>query len=76
MGALGETISRVLLAVGFATPVPVAVVVSVMLVATVTVHLSKGSSCRATGYEYTVALTAAARLLHSPDRDRSRSMPW
>jgi putative oxidoreductase len=42
MAALGEIVSGVLLAAGLATPLAAAVLVSVMLVAIVTVHISKG----------------------------------
>lgn len=58
--ALGETVSGVLLAVGFATPAAVAVVVSVMLVAAVTVHLGKGFFAQSGGYEYAFVLAVAA----------------
>jgi putative oxidoreductase len=61
--ALGEIVSGLLLAVGFATPAAVAVVVSVMLVATVTVHLSKGFFVQNVGYEYAFVLAAAALTL-------------
>jgi putative oxidoreductase len=60
MAALGETLSGLLLAVGFATPAAVALVVSVMLVAAVTVHLGKGFFAQNGGYEYVFVLAAAA----------------
>jgi putative oxidoreductase len=60
LAALGETISGVLLATGLATPAAVAVVVSVMLVATVTAHSSKGFFVQNGGYEYAFVLAAAA----------------
>jgi putative oxidoreductase len=63
MAALGETASGAFLAVGFATPVAVAVVVSVMLVAIVTVHLGKGFFAQNGGYEYPLVLVVAALTL-------------
>jgi putative oxidoreductase len=63
MAALGEMIGGVLLVAGFATPAAVAIVVSVMLVATVTVHLSKGFFAQNGGYEYCFVLVAAALTL-------------
>jgi putative oxidoreductase len=60
MAAFGETLGGVLLAVGLATPAAVAIVVSVMLVAVVTVHLSKGFFAQNGGYEYPLVLTVAA----------------
>ena len=63
MAALGETAGGVLLAVGFATPAAVAVVVSVMLVAIVTVHLGKGFFAQNGGYEYPFVLAVAALTL-------------
>jgi putative oxidoreductase len=60
MAALGETLSGLLLAVGFATPAAVALVVSVMLVAAVTVHLGKGFFAQNGGYEYGFVLAMAA----------------
>ncbi len=63
MAALGETLSGALLAVGLATPAAVAIVVSVMLVAVVTVHLSKGFFAQNGGYEYAFVLAAAALTL-------------
>jgi putative oxidoreductase len=63
MAALGETVSGVLLVVGLATPAAVAVVVSVMLVAVVTVHLGKGFFAQNDGYEYAFVLAMAALTL-------------
>lgn len=63
MAALGETLSGVLLAVGLATPAAAAVFVSVMLVAVVTVHLSKGFFAQNGGYEYAFVLALAALTL-------------
>ena len=60
MAALGETVGGVFLAAGLATPAAVAIVVSVMLVAVVTVHLGKGFFTQNGGYEYPLVLTAAA----------------
>jgi putative oxidoreductase len=60
MAALGETLGGVLLAVGLATPAAVAIVVSVMLVAVVTVHLGKGLFAENGGYEYPLVLAVAA----------------
>jgi putative oxidoreductase len=63
MAALGETVSGALLAVGLATPAAAAVVVSVMLVAIVTVHLGKGFFAQNGGYEYPLVLAVAALTL-------------
>ena len=63
MAALGETVGGAFLAVGFATPAAVAIVVSVMLVAVVTVHLSKGFFAQNGGYEYPLMIAAAALTL-------------
>ena len=60
MAASGETAGGVLLAVGFATPAAVALIVSVMLVAVVTVHLGKGFFAQNGGYEYPFVLAVAA----------------
>ena len=60
MAAFGETVGGVLLAVGLATPLAAAVVVSVMLVAVVTVHLGKGFFAQNGGYEYPFVLAVAA----------------
>jgi putative oxidoreductase len=63
MAALGETLGGLLLAAGIITPVAAAIVVSVMLVAAVTVHLGKGFFAQSGGYEYTFVLAAAALTL-------------
>ena len=63
MAALGETVSGALLAVGLATPAAAAIVVSVMLVAVVTVHLNKGFFAQNGGYEYAFVLQVAALTL-------------
>lgn len=60
MAALGEVISGLLLAIGLATPAAAAIFVSVMLVAVVTVHLSKGFFAQNGGYEYAFVLAVAA----------------
>ena len=63
MAALGETVSGALLAAGFATPLAVAIVVGVMLVAIVTVHLGKGFFAQNGGYEYPFVLAVGALTL-------------
>lgn len=63
MAALGETVGGVLLAVGLATPAAAAIVISLMLVAIVTVHLSKGFFAQNGGYEYPFVLAIAAMAL-------------
>jgi putative oxidoreductase len=63
MAAMGETVSGALLAVGLATPAAAAVVISVMLVAVVTVHLDKGFFAQNGGYEYAFVLAVAALTL-------------
>ena len=63
MAALGETLGGVLLAIGFATSAAVAVVVSVMVVAVMTVHLAKGFFAQNGGYEYPFLLAVAALSL-------------
>ena len=63
MAALGETVSGALLAAGFATPVAAALVVSMMLVAIVTVHFGKGFFAQNGGYEYPLVLAVAALTL-------------
>ncbi len=60
MAALGETVSGVLLALGLATPAAAPIVISVMLVAVVTVHLTKGFFAQKGGYEYAFVLAVAA----------------
>jgi putative oxidoreductase len=63
MAALGEIVSGALLAFGLATPAAAAIVVSVMLVAVVTAHLSKGFFAQNGGYEYAFVLAVAALTL-------------
>lgn len=63
MAAFGETLGGVLLPVGLATPAAVALVVSVMLVAVMTVHLGKGFFAQNGGYEYPLVLAVSALTL-------------
>ena len=63
MAALGETVSSGLIALGFAIPLTLAVVVSVMMVAVVTVHFGKGFFAQKGGYEYPLVLAVAALTL-------------
>lgn len=63
MAALGETLGGVLLAAGLATPAAAAIVVSVMLVAVMTVHLGKGFFAQNGGYEYPLMLAVAGLTL-------------
>jgi putative oxidoreductase len=63
MAALGETVGGGRIALGFATPLTVAVVVSVMMVAVVTAHLGKGFFAQNGGYEYPLVLAVAALTL-------------
>jgi putative oxidoreductase len=60
MAGLGETGGGLLLALGLLTPVAAALVISVMLVAAVTVHIQKGFFNQNGGYEYTLVLGVAA----------------
>ena len=57
---LAEAVGGLLLALGFATPVAAALIVAVMLVATVSVHLKHGFFNQAQGYEYPLVLATAA----------------
>ena len=63
MAASRETVSGALLAVGLAIPAAVAVVVSLMLFAGVTVHLGKGFFASNGGYEYPFVLAMFALTL-------------
>ena len=63
MAALGETVSGTLLAVGLATPVAAAIVVSLMLVAIVAIHLGKGFFAQDHSYEHPLVLAMAALTL-------------
>ena len=60
MAGLAEMSGGLLLAFGLITPVAAAMVVSVMLVAALTVHVKKGFFVQDGGYEYTLALGVAA----------------
>jgi putative oxidoreductase len=60
LAGLAETGGGVLLALGFLTPAAAAIVFSVMLVATLSVHLKKGFFLANGGYEYTLVLGVAA----------------
>ena len=60
LAGLTEAGGGVLLAVGLLTPLGAALIASVMIVATITVHLKKGFSAASGGYEYNLMLAAAA----------------
>jgi len=60
LAGLTETGGGVLLALGLLTPLGAALVASVMLVATITVHLKSGFFAADGGYEYNLVLAAAA----------------
>jgi putative oxidoreductase len=60
MAGLAESGGGLSLALGFLTPAAVAIVVSVMLVAAVSVHIKKGFFLTNGGYEYTLVLSIAA----------------
>jgi len=60
MAGLAETVGGLLLALGLLTPIAAALVFSVMLVATVAVHLQKGFFAQNGGYEYTLLLGIGA----------------
>jgi putative oxidoreductase len=60
LAGLTETGGGVLLALGLLTPLGAALIASVMLVATITVHLKNGFFAAGGGYEYNLVLTAAA----------------
>ncbi len=71
MAGLAEMAGGLLLALGLVTPVAAGIVLSVMLVAAVTVHLEHGFFIQNGGYEYTlmaglaalsVAFTGAGRI--------------
>ena len=59
MAGLVEAGAGLLLAVGFLTPMAAAIVLSVMLVAGVTVHVKQGFFITSGGYEYTLVLGVA-----------------
>ena len=60
LAGLTEAGGGVLLALGLLTPLGAALVASVMLVATITVHLKNGFFAAGGGYEYNLVLAAAA----------------
>ena len=60
---IGETVGGLFLAAGFLTPAAAAAVVAVMVVAAVSVHITKGFFAHNGGYEYTLVLAAAALAL-------------
>ena len=60
LAGLTEAGGGVLLALGLLTPLGAALIASVMLVATITVHLKNGFFAASGGYEYNLVLAAAA----------------
>src|SRR5581483_12399656 len=60
LAGLAEFGGGLLLALGLLTPLGAAIVASVMLVATVTVHAKGGFFAASGGYEYNLVLAAAA----------------
>jgi len=60
LAGLSEAGGGLMLALGFLTPFAAAMIVSVMLVATVAVHLAKGFFLQNGGYEYPLALATGA----------------
>jgi putative oxidoreductase len=60
LAGLTEFGGGLLLALGLLTPVGAALIASVMLVATITVHLKNGFFATSGGYEYNLVLAAAA----------------
>ena len=60
---LAEAGGGLLLAAGLFTPIAAAAIISVMLVAIVSVHLGKGFFAQSGGYEYPLILGAAACAL-------------
>jgi putative oxidoreductase len=60
---LAEVLGGLFLAAGFLTPAAAAAVVAVMLVAAVSVHITKGFFAHNGGYEYTLVLGGAALAL-------------
>lgn len=60
---LAEGLGGLLLALGLATPLAAVLILSVMLVAAVSVHLAKGFFAHAGGYEYPLILAAVALSL-------------
>lgn len=63
MAGLAETGGGLLLTLGLLTPVAAALILSVMIVAVVTVHLKKGFFVSNGGYEYNLVLGIAALAL-------------
>jgi putative oxidoreductase len=63
MAGLVETGGGLLLALGFLTPVAAALALSVMLVASVSVHVKQGFFILSGGYEYTLVLGVAGLTL-------------
>jgi putative oxidoreductase len=61
--AFAETVGGLLLALGLFTPIGSALVISVMVAAILTVHISKGFFNTEGGYEFNVTLIAAAFAL-------------
>jgi putative oxidoreductase len=70
LAGLAETFGGVLLALGAAMPLAAALIIGVMVVATVTVHLDKGFFAGNGGYEFplVLALTALALVFTGPGR--------
>jgi putative oxidoreductase len=60
MAGLAESGGGLSLALGFLTPAAVAIVISVMFVAAMSVHVKKGFFLTNGGYEYTLVLSIAA----------------
>ena len=58
-----ELVGGLLLALGFLTPVGAALVITVMVVAIISVHLPKGFFVTSGGFEYNLVLLAAAAAL-------------
>ena len=63
LAGLVEAGGGLLLAAGLFSPLAAAMIISVMLVATVTVHLAKGFFMQNGGFEYNLAVAAAALVL-------------
>jgi putative oxidoreductase len=63
MAGLVETVGGLLLALGLFTPIGAAVVLSVMLVAALSVHVKQGFFITAGGYEYNLVLGVAGLVL-------------
>lgn len=66
--SLGEVVGGLLLALGFLGPIGPAIIISVMIVAAVTVHLKNGFFASANGFEvaYLYAAGSVALLLTGP----------